>query len=167
MNFWNKTNKYKNEEGSSLVEALVATALTLVVSLALSTVFTSILNMSLANSNRIQATFLAEEGVEVARILRDSGWTSNIEIHSSGVPFFIAFENSNWSATSSSAYIDGTFERSVTLSDVYRDSNHDIVSSGGTLDSTTKKATVFVSWSNRSATSTKTLSAYLTNIFNN
>ncbi len=167
MKYLIKINKKSKNDGYSLAEALVATALALMVFLSLNTVFTMILNMSLLNSSRIQSNFLAEEGLEVVRILRDSGWQDNIAIHSSNSPFFIIFENQNWSATSSYVLVDDVFERSVVLSDVYRDSNYDIVLNGGTLDSNTKKVTVSVSWSNRGATSTKSFSTYLTNIFEN
>ena len=49
-------------------------------------------------------------------------------------------------------------ERKITLSDVYRNANMDIVSSGGTLDGKTRLITVSVSWSTGGTTTTKSIS---------
>src|SRR3989344_5170826 len=52
------------------------------------------------------------------------------------------------------------------LDDVYRHGGEDITESG-TLDPDTKKVTVSVSWRAQSGTSTRSLSIYMTNMFNN
>jgi len=153
--------------GSLLIEAVVAAAIALIVLTGVIGTFSYLLRASASNKQNVQAAFLEEEGLEAARILRDGGWTANIASHTSGTPFYLVFATSTWAATSTDTFVDGVFERKVTLADVYRDSNKNIVANGGTLDPAIKLVTVSVSWLSRGATTTHTLSTYLANVFNN
>lgn len=134
--------------GMTLVEVVIAAAIISASVLALLLVHSLYIKTALANTSQVKAIFLAEEGVEDIRFLRDSSWSANI---------------ANLSATTTT--ID-SFTRTVTLSDAYRDSNSDIVASG-TPDSNTKLITSSVSWWNGTATSTKSISAYITNLYAN
>ena len=98
--------------------------------------------------------------------MRDTSWSSNIATQSSGTVFYLAWSGSAWSTTTTNTFIDSTFERKVVFSDVYRDGSQQI-SSSGTLDSNTKKVTVTVSWQSGGATSTRALTAYISNLFSN
>lgn len=162
-----KNVKLKTNHGFVLVEALVAAAiLSLVLASGIGAFLLSV-RASLENGAEMQSAFLADEGLEAVRVLRDSGWGGNIASHASGSVLYLAFETGAWHATSTNLYVDNTFERRVTFSDVYRDGNQDIVTSGGTLDDNTKKVTVSVSWLASGGTTTRSLSMYLTNLFNN
>lgn len=152
--------------GSALIEALVSAALIATVVAGLGGAFTLALRTSLANTGNLHAALLAEEGLEAVRSMRDASWSANIAPKTSGVPFYIAFSGNVWSATSTNAYVGG-FERTVTLYAVNRDPSQNIVQSGGTPDPNTKKATVTISWREQQATTTRTLSTYLMNIFEN
>ena len=156
-----------HKRGVSLVEVVITVSVFLVVILGLVGSFTYAVKTSLENADKVKATFLAEEGLEAMRLLRDTSWSQNIAGHVSGSSFYLSFDGANWSSTSSSAYIDGTFDRKLTINDVYRNSSEDIVSSGGTLDPNTKLVTAQVSWNYKGATSTRSLSTYLTNLFSN
>jgi hypothetical protein len=57
----------------------------------------------------------------------------------------------------------GIFSRKVIFSSVLRDSNDNIVMSGGTIDPGTKKAVVTVSWQERARSHQIVLTAYFTN----
>ena len=153
--------------GSILVEALVAAALCLAVVVGVISAFTFTLKSALANTAKVQATFLENEGLEAVRILRDNGWTTNVASQTSGTPFYLFWDGTTWVATSTNIYIDKIFERTVVLQNVNRDGSKNIVSSGGTLVANTRKVTISVSWRFGNATSTQSLSNYLTNIFNN
>ena len=100
----------------------------------------------------------------MAKIFRDTSWT-NISAPVTGSSYYLTFNGTSWATSTTNTYIDGVFERKIVLSDVYRDANDDIVSSGGVLDTGTRKATVTVSWYEKTATTTKSISTYLTNIF--
>lgn len=150
-----------------LIEAVVASALVLAVVGGLGSAFSLALKSSLSDTANIQSALLCEEGLEAVRILRDNSWSTHIAPKVSGTAFYLSFYGDTWTATSSNVRIDGFFERSVTLFNVYRDSSQNIVPSGGTLDANTKLAVVSVFWRDRGATSTRSLSTYITNIFDN
>jgi hypothetical protein len=155
------------QKGFSLAEAVVAVSLCLVVLLSLFGVWTMVLSYSLSGTARVQATYLLEEGVEVMRILRDDGWSTNIAPINSEEDFYLEFDGSSWNISDTNQFVDAIFERKVVLADTYRDENDSITLSGGTLDTNTKKVTVSVAWFSKGATTTRELSTYLTNVFSN
>ena len=152
--------------GFVLVEAIVAVSVVSVVLLSLSGVAIFLSRASSNNTAKIQAAFLAEEGIEAVRILRDNGWSLKIASLDPDTAYYLAYVGGTWNATTDVTLIDSTFERTFVLENVYRNSSYDIVSTGGTLDPNTKKVTVSVSWSPSGLTSTKSFSTYLANIFN-
>src|SRR3990167_6202962 len=158
--------KIKTGSGFVLIEALVASSILSVVLAAGIGAFLLSVRLHFGSTAEVQSAFLAEEGLEALRIMRDNGWTANIASQTASSTFYISFNGSTWVSTASNTYIDGTFERSVVLYDVYRDGGEDITESG-TLDPDTKKVTVSVSWRTQSGTSTRSLSIYMTNMFNN
>ena len=161
-------SRSSTKKGFTIVEALIASAVALIVILGVASAFATTLTASTGTVNRIQAAFLEEEGQEAVRLMRDDSWSTNIASQSAGVPFYLTYNGTTWKATSSPTYIDGKFSRTVTLNTVNRDnSTQDIVTSGGTLDSNTLKVTVAVSWYDHGATTSRSLQSYLTNIFSN
>lgn len=153
--------------GLTLVEVLVATSIILVFLIALLGAHNLYLKTAFANGNVIKGVYLVEEGVEVARFLRDSSWSNNIATLSLDTGYHLIFENEEWRATTTNILVDAIFERVVTLSAVYRDTNGDIVSSGGVVDQNIRLVVSTVSWPSGGATTTKLISTYITNIFNN
>lgn len=162
-----KKHEKRAERGSVLIEAVIAAAIVLAVLMGVITAFSRLYRSAISNTANLQAAFLEEEGLEAVRILRDNGWAANIAPQTSGARVYLYFNGTTWTATSSNIYIDGVFERAVVFADVRRDGDQNIVPSGGTVDANTKKVTVSVSWSARGATTTRSLSTYLANVFNN
>lgn len=150
-----------------MIEVVVASALCLSIVLGIVGAFTITLRSALNTTARIQAAFIAEEGLEAARILRDNGWSANIASQTLGAPLYLSFDGTTWKATTTNAFVDGVFQRTLVLDSVYRDGSKNIVSTGGTLDTNIRKATVSISWREGTATTTHSLATYLTNIFNN
>ncbi len=161
------TTGYRPRAGFVLVEALVASAILAVVLAAGIGAFLLAVRTSLSNSTEVQSAFLAEEGLEAIRIIRDNGWSANIAPLTASSTYYIMWSGTTWAATTANTFIDDTFERTVVLYNVYRDANQDITTSGGTLDADTKKVTVNVSWRSPSGTTTTSLSAYIANVFSN
>lgn len=151
--------------GLTMVEVLIASSIILVTVVVLLGVHSLYLRTALSNSSAVQAAYLAEEGVEVMRYLRDASWSQNIAPLSLDTPYGLAFSNA-WVTNATSTWI-GNFNRTITLSAVERDAQSDIVSSGGVVDANTKLLTVSVSWAEREATTTKSVSTYLTNLHDN
>ena len=162
-----KETKNDFSTGLTLVEVLVATSIVLIFIVVLFGVYNTYLRIVSSNTQSVKATYLAEEGLEVIRFLRDSSWDDNILPLSSETDYKLIFESGTWQFSATSIYIDAIFDRSVIFHDVYRDTNGDIVSSGGNLDENTKLVTINVSWWRNAATSTKSLSTYIMNLFDN
>lgn len=163
----NAGKKYKN--GFGLLEAVVGISIISISIMSLMGVF-QISHRAVSESIRkTQAAFLAEEGIEAIKTMRDSGWDDNIASASIGTGYYLEFNGTAWKSTTANHYIDGIFERKFILESVYRDSNDDIVQPGGSgvVDQDARKAVVYISWLGRSGTTTKSISAYITNLFNN
>lgn len=150
-------------KGITVVEVLVAVAVILIIVLGIITSFSLLLSRGLMNVERTQAAYLAEEGVEAVKFARDvdydalSALTLDTEYH-------LEFVDMVWTATTTEMYIDNEFERTFTLSAVYRDGNDDIAASG-TLDTGTFLLQVDVRWWNGASTSTESMSTYITDLF--
>jgi len=157
--------KIKQKQGSVLLEVVVGAAIISASLLSLISVFNMSLRFAEQSIKKTQASFLLEEGMEVVRVLRDSGWQGNIETLDMETSYHLDFLENKWVATSTAGYIDEVFNRVFILDDVYRDGNYDIVDSGGDLDIDTRKITVSVSWFNGKSTTTESIFSYTTNIF--
>jgi Tfp pilus assembly protein PilV len=162
----NRSSLNKNL-GISLVEVVIAATIIGTSIIFIVGVYGGMAKLSYRNTPRIQADMLAEEGIEAVRTMRDAGWTSNISTLSTTTTYRLAWTGSKWQATTSVALIDNTFDRTFKVTDVGRDSNFNVVSSGGTYDAGSKKVTVYVSWQDSGATSTKSLEDYIFNTYSN
>lgn len=147
------------------MEVIVAAAIISLALFALINVLQKTLWVADLSVKNIQAAFLLEEGMEALRSLRDSGWSAKIAPLPTSTPYYFYFNASGWQATTTNVYIDGVFERSFLLANVFRDANDNIAASGA-LDPNTRKITVSVSWKTKTnATTTRQTSTYLTNLF--
>lgn len=159
--------KYKLDNyGFGLVEIVVAVAIISFSIFSLFFIFELSLRAERKTVNSIKASFLLEEGVEIVKIMRDASWATNIGALTPGLDYYLVFNGSNWQSFVSPSLIDNFFERKFTVENVLRDTNDDI-SSTGIVDSGTKQVTFYVSWPERGATTTNSLSSYVMNIFNN
>jgi type II secretory pathway pseudopilin PulG len=154
------------KKGASLIEVVVGAAIILLVVTSIVASYTYFLRLGLSNISRVQAAYLLEEGMESLRSMRDASWIFKISSLSTSTPFRFHFD-SNWQATTSNTFIDSKFDRTFTLTDVFRSELGEIVSSGGVYDPGTKKVSVSVSWRTSEGTTTKTVSGYMTNLFAN
>jgi len=153
--------------GFGLIEVVVAATIITVFFVAILSTYSFFLKTLLGGTQDVQATFLLREGAEVARILRDSSWSSNVATATVGTEYYLSWSGSAWVLSATPSYVDGVFDRTVTFESVYRDVNDDIASSG-TIDDNIRLVTVDVAWRNSAAaTTTKTLQTYLTNLYSN
>ena len=153
--------------GLTLIEVLVATSIILVFLLAFLGVHDLYLKTALSSGEVVKAAGLAEEGLEAMKFLRNSSWDTNIAPLSLDTDYYPVFVAGNWNVSTTNIFVDDIFERKVRLSAVYRDVTGDIVSSGGTLDPDTLLLVSSVSWSNTGATTTKSVSTYITDLNGN
>ncbi|MEK7148441.1 MAG: prepilin-type N-terminal cleavage/methylation domain-containing protein [Patescibacteria group bacterium] len=161
-----KKNQYYTR-GFGLVEVVVASAVLSVSLLGISTFFQATLRASNVTGSAIQGDYLLEEGIEVVKIFRDTNYTSNIFSLSTTTTYYFLWNGTNWERTTAVTLVDGKFERGFTISDVKRDLNNDIATSG-TYDPETKLVNVFVSWwSPVVGTTTRSIQTYILNLFGN
>lgn len=104
--------------------------------------------------NRYDASLIAEEGLEVVRLLRDESWSENIDPALYDIAYFPTFNASSttWMlASDDPGLIDNRFKRIVVFDEVYRrDIDDDIIDEESadqkTLDTGTRKVTSRVLW---------------------
>lgn len=156
----------KFKRGISLVEVIVGVAILLMAFTGIIAAYNVFVRVGLTTLNTIQASYLLEEGVEAVSALRDSGWIANIASLSPDRSYYLAWSGGRFSATTTVSKVDNFYSRYITLSNVTRDSNDNIAPSG-IADPGTRKLSVYVSWPSGATTTLRSVSAYLTNLFNN
>lgn len=162
-------SRSKNSRGFTLVEIVLATSIFTMFFLSISFFYKKALDVSEDTTGHIQSGYFLEEGIEAIKLMRDSGWTSNIATLTPGTTYSLSWNGSMWVATTTPEVIEGTYTRSFVISNVSRDANDNIVTSGGTNDPGTKMVTLNVSWLRRGnkAIANDTVQTYITNLFNN
>lgn len=114
-----------------------------------------------------QAAYLAEEGMEAVRTLRNQSWSGAIAPLSTSTTYYPVLSGGTWTLTTTNpGPIDGLFNRTITLQQVLRDGSDNIASSG-TLDPHTRKVVVTVSWGEKTGNKQVMLETYLTNFLDN
>lgn len=151
------------KRGFGFIEIIIGGAILSTAFIGISAYYQRALKVSRITAHTVQASLLLEEGLEVARFFRDSGW-SNVYAPPTGTSYYLSFDGTKWATSTTNVYVDGVFERTVRFDDVYRDALNDIVTTGGTIDLGTRSATVTVSWREETSTTTKSIQIYLSNI---
>lgn len=159
-------------KGFGLLEIVVALAIVGGSLYALASLFLLVSASLEVSSKKLQASFLAEEGFEVLKFLRDSGWNKNIATLASGSEYYLSFSppTSYWSIIPTSpGLIDGVFTRSFHIDNVSRDGSANIEMTYNPVndDPETKKVVMQVQWSFKSHNYALVFESYLTDLFNN
>jgi type II secretory pathway pseudopilin PulG len=149
--------------GMTVVEVLVGVAI-----FALVVVFlAATLNLFFDNATHVReeskAAFLASEGIEMVRFVRDTNWNT-IAALNNGTSYYLDIDPGTIALGATPEVVDGTYTRTVTFAAVYRDGSDDIVPSGtpgAVVDTGSRYVTVTLAWGSESYT----LTALLTNIF--
>lgn len=156
-------SKLPRRRGTGLIEVMIASAIIILVVVGVGAAYRLVIRSSREVIRGTQASLLAEEGQEAARILRDNAW-KNVASSTIGTSYTLSWTGSAWSLTTTPSMIDGLFDRRVVFGSVYRNADDDIASSG-TLDPQMRRVDVTVSWNNGFATTSRTVTSYLGNLF--
>ena len=167
-----KSHATPERGGFGLVEIVVGAGIIGLVLFSLAEVSRFVFRAVDESNLKTRSIFLAEEGMEAVRYLRDAGWAADIAPLVLDADYYLTFSGGGWQLVSSATpLIDGVFERKIRFSSVYRSSVNDKIvaagSGGAVLDPSAKKVEVKVSWTNRGRENVTTLPTYLTNLFNN
>ncbi|MEX0931029.1 MAG: type II secretion system protein [Candidatus Paceibacterota bacterium] len=139
---------YKNN-GIALIEILVGIAIVGFVLVFVSHTITLFLSSSELVLQQSRAVYLAEEGQELVRYLRDEDWNTIADL-TEGTTYYVSVSTTTISATTSPEIIDDLFTRSFVVEELLRDGNDDVVDSGGSVDQNGRIVTVDVSWNGES-----------------
>ncbi len=157
-------NKYISSKGQALVELLLVIGISAIFLPALLTALVASREGKAQQEQRVEAVALMRETEEVVRSVREKGWN----LFSVNGTYHPAVTGNAWSFGSGPETING-LTRELVISDVYRDQNGVVVTSGGSIDTSTKKVTVTVSWTQprpSQVTSTLFVTRYMQNIVN-
>lgn len=152
----------KKQKGLALAEIVIGASIMSVAILAVISVYTRYIEYAFSNDKNIQASYILEEGVEVMTFFRDVSW-SNIGNLSTTTTYYLTFSGNTWATSTTPIYVDGKFLRKIVVGQVRRDANDNIALSG-TVDTNTRQITVTVDYFQGHATTSKSISTYLTNI---
>lgn len=152
----------KKQSGFFLIEVVIAAALAGGILISLVGLVQNTVTISKKTLERTQAGYLLEEGAEAIKTIRDAGW-GNISSLVDGTTYYLTWNGSDWRTTTTPNTID-SFTRTVVFGPVSRDANDDIVTSGGSVDSRTRKVTVTVTWTSHSGQQTESLVFYIADI---
>lgn len=157
------SNNQKSERGITLVEVIIGvTILSIVVLMVLLTI-TLFLDTRGQVMKKTKALYLAEEGQEMLRFLRDEDWTI-LDGETVNTPHYFSISGSNITITNTPEIIDGIFLREFELQPLYRqNTTEDIVAStsgSSHVDTGSLNAVVRVGFDN----ATVTLKTVLTNL---
>jgi Tfp pilus assembly protein PilV len=148
------------QTGVSLIEVIVGVGIITVMLVVIGFSITSYIDARAALLDNTKAMYLAEEGYEILRAVRDNNWETIDEL-STNTYYYFYVSTSTFATSTTPEIIDAEFRRSFMLRELRRDANDDIVASGGTVDSESRLVEVFVGTTN----GTTSLEFILTNIF--
>ncbi|MDQ5900761.1 MAG: hypothetical protein QG600_339 [Patescibacteria group bacterium] len=134
--------KIKNHmKGSLLLELLIAVGVFAIVLPPLIMGFISAGGGKAQQNRRIEAIALLRETEEAVRSVREKGWSS----FATNGTYHPIVSSTEWSLVAGTENVNG-LTRSLEISSVSRDSNGVVVTSGGTIDPSTKKVDITISW---------------------
>jgi type II secretory pathway pseudopilin PulG len=148
--------------GMSIIEVVLAASFFVIFSSAAVLVIVQGLSSNRLGKEETIASQYAAEGLEAARSIRNQNFgnlvnTSGTGIIQSGGVWIFSGSNNQFGT-------NNKYTRAITISDVSRDTNGNIVQTGGTVDVNTKKIGSTVTWYyNPTRNNTVALTTYLTN----
>lgn len=151
-----------NQKGLGMVEIIVVIAVIIVAFTAILQLFRLEIRTERVRREELRAYALLSEAMEAARSVRDDEW-SNLSTLTPGVDYYSTIQDGSWILSGTDPGQINGYSRWVVLSQVQRDANDDIVSSGGTLDPDTLLVTGYVEWQSGGETKNRSLATYLTN----
>jgi len=154
-----------NENGFGIIEVLVVSTISITVLLGISGFLNYALKVSEDGTSKAEALYYAKSMIEQARAIRDENWDTNIRTLTVDANYYFQGNGANpekWVAMAGENTM-GKYTMKIIFSKVNRDGNDDIVSSGGTEDFETLKATSSVSYPTRDGLKQVELFEYLTN----
>ncbi len=137
--------KERLQKGQTLIELIIVMGIAAIILPALLTGFVASRNGKPQQQQRVQAISVLKETEAAVRNIQNSNWSAIASL-TMEASYHTEIENSQWSLKSGTFNNSSGIKQEVIISDVMRDSSGAIVSTGGTVDPSTKKAEVIISW---------------------
>jgi len=151
---------FTNQNGQMLVELVMAIGIAAVILPALLTGLVASRQSRPQQQQNLQATELFKETVNAVEQVKNNSWI-NFAVNGT---FHSVISSNQWSLASGSSTSNG-FTQQIVISDVYRNTNGAVVTTGGTLDPSTKRVNITISWT-QPYSSSMTGTLYLTRMAN-
>ncbi len=152
-----------------MVEIIVSAALILVIGGAAVAAWTQYLQVTTRSTNLTKAALLTDEAGEVLVMLRDTSWTSEIASRTLGTTHYLSWGTTSYSLGTTTVPFQSQDNYAVKLimSAVNRDGSRNVVSSGGTVDTNTRKVQIDVVPITATSTVISTSELLLHNVYSN
>lgn len=150
------------QSGITLIEVIVAISIIASMVIAIGFSIITYVDARAALLTNTKTLYLAEEGYEILRALRDDDWNT-IDTLTVDTYHYLDVATSTIGVTVTPEIIDGEYRRSFIVRDLYRDGTDDVTASttsGATVDPDSREVEIFVA----SPLGTSSLHAILTNI---
>ncbi|HSW47615.1 MAG TPA: hypothetical protein VLG67_00900, partial [Candidatus Saccharimonadales bacterium] len=136
-----------NIRGQTLVELILVMGLAALVLPALLTGFVAARNGKPQQQQRVQAISVLKESEAAIKNIRNNSWNT-IASTPLDTPYHTEISGSQWSLVSGSFKNSNNITQDIRVNEVRRDSEGAIVATGGSIDPSTKKIDIHISWQN-------------------
>jgi prepilin-type N-terminal cleavage/methylation domain-containing protein len=157
----------KNKNGFGLVEIIVSIAIVTLIGTFASSAWTQYIKVNTRSNNLSRSAIITSEVSEALIMWRDTSWSTRINSLTKNTPYYVSWNGSAYATSTTAVAFQGLYAASFTLSQVNRDGSSNVVSSGGTLDANTLKATVVVSLLSSTSTPIATSELLIHNVYSN
>ncbi len=155
--------RYRSKEaGITLIEVVIGISIITIAAVAIGYSINSYVSARAALLSDLKAAYLAEEGYELIRSIRDDDWMV-IDALSLGTLHYLDVSSTTATVSATPEVIDGAYTRSFELEALYRNASDDVTTSGApgaTVDDGGRMLNVHVNGPN----GTTTFEAIITNI---
>ena len=161
-------NNKKFSRGVGIIEIIAATTVAAIFFSAIYALLVFSLETMQKSVREVEAVYLAKEGIEAVRFMRNEGWSANILPLVNGTTYYLDIVGNEWALlTVDPGPVSGVYTREVVFGEVIRDINDDI-NTVGAVDSGTRKLTVTVDWTDIGGDANNiTIETYMTNFLTN
>ena len=152
-------------KGVTIVEILIGASLLATIVVLITHTLALYFSTGSLLQEKTKALYLAQEGQEIMRYLRDEDWNTLTDINVD-TTYYFDVATTTLATMTSAEVIDGMYTRSFILYNAYRDGNDDLVSSttaGASIDAGGRIVVTKVQWGTDNEIRLESL---LTNIFN-
>ncbi|HTK33206.1 MAG TPA: hypothetical protein VL335_01515 [Candidatus Paceibacterota bacterium] len=152
--------------GLSVVEIIVSAAIIATAVTGIAGAWQLYLKVANSSSRYAEAALLTEEADEALTIMRDTGWSTKISPLSLNTTYYLYWDGSTYSGTTTVQTIQNTYVRTIVFSAVKRDSS-DNISTSGTTDANTRDVIITVFPSGNASTTLARTEMLIHNVYNN